>query len=123
VPIDVVERNHGKILELTATGKFADADLKRLEPTFSRLVHQHGKIRVLLQMLDFHGWEGSAIWDEVKFDAKHFSEIERLAMVGDKNWEKFLSTFSRPFTTADIRYFDQSDARAARTWLEGNGGS
>ena len=57
------------------------------------------------------------MWDDVKFDAKHFSHIERVAMVGDKAWEKGMSTFCRPFTTARIRYFDHAALAEAQEWL------
>lgn len=77
----------------------------------------HGKIRVLFHMTDFHGWETAALWDDIKFDIKHFADIERLAMVGDKRWEQGMAVFCRPFTTATIRYFDQSQIDEARRWL------
>ena len=76
------------------------------------------KIRVLIEMIDFHGWEERALWDDIKFDVKHFSDIERLAMVGEKKWEKGMSVFCKPFTTAKIRYFDHAAIADARAWLE-----
>jgi len=112
------KKQDGKVLELALNGKFTDSDFQSLEATFHRLVRQHGKIRVLLQMVDFHGLEGAALWDEVRFDVKHFGEIERLAMVGDKKWEKFLSAFCRPFTPAEIRYFDKVAINEAWAWQE-----
>jgi len=118
--LHIIENNSGNILELEATGKFAPSDFQSLESTFQRLVKQYGKIRVLFIMRDFHGWEPVAFWDEVKFDLKHFGDIERLAIVGDKQWEKFLGVFGRPFTAAEIRYFDESALPAARVWLERN---
>ena len=113
----IIENKNGNILELEVTGKFVASDFQSLESTFQRLVKQYGKIRVLFRMQDFHGWEPVAFWDEVKFDLKHLSDIERLAIVGDKQWEKFLGVFGRPFTAAEIRYFDQSALPAAREWL------
>ena len=77
-------------------------------PAFDRLVQQHGKLRVLFEMADFHGWDAGALWDDIKFDVKHVSHIDRLAMVGDKTWEHGMSVFCRPLTTAAIRYFDRS---------------
>ena len=68
-------------------------------------------------MFDFHGWNAGALWDDLKFDLKHFSDIERLAIVGDKAWEKGMSVFCRPFTTATIRYFDRSAIEDARQWV------
>ena len=58
--------------------------------------------------------------DNIKFDLKHFSDIERLALVGEKRWEKGMSVFCRPFTTAKIRYFDRPAVAEARAWLEQN---
>ena len=53
-------------------------------PEFEKQIGQHGKIRVLFQMDDFHGWNATALWEDIKLDYKHFSDIERIAMVGDK---------------------------------------
>ena len=79
---------------------------------------QHGKIRILFEMTDFHGWEPAALWDDLKFDLRHFSDIERLAMVGDTRWEQGMSAFCRPFTTAMVRYFDRSKVAEAHRWIE-----
>ena len=89
-------------------------------PEFERLVKQHGKIRVLFDMADFHGWNAGALWDDIKFNLKHCSDIERLAMVGEKKWEQGMSVFCKPFTTAKIRYFDRPQAPDALAWLEGD---
>ena len=58
------------------------------------------------------------MWEDIKFDVKHFKDIERLAMVGDKKWEAGMAAFCKPFTTAKVRYFDESEIDAARTWIE-----
>ena len=113
------EANGGKVLEVQVSGKLTHDDYQRLVPAFERLVKQHGKIRVLFEMAGFHGWEAGALWDDIKFDLKHFSDIEQLAMVGDKKWEQGMSAFCRPFTTAKIRYFDSAAIQKARAWLEG----
>ncbi|MDR3401701.1 MAG: STAS/SEC14 domain-containing protein [Chthoniobacter sp.] len=116
--IKLTEKNNGKIVEVTVSGKLAHGDYLHFAPEFDRLVKLHGKVRVLFEMTDFHGWEGAALWDDIKFDVKHFADIERIAMVGDKTWEKGMSVFCEVFTTARIEYFDRAEIAAARTWLE-----
>ena len=113
----LTETNGGRVLEASVSGKLTHEDYQHFVPAFERLVTRHGKIRVLFEMTDFHGWETAALWDDIKFDVKHFSDIERLAMVGDKQWERGMSVFCRPFTTAMIRYFDHAAIEDARTWL------
>lgn len=113
----LAEKNGGRVLEVAVSGKLTHDDYQHFIPAFERLVTRHGKIRVLFEMTDFHGWEAAALWDDMKFDLKHFSDIDRLAMVGDKQWEKGMSVFCRPFTTATIRYFDRAAIEEARAWL------
>ncbi len=48
---------------------------------------------------------------------KHLSDIERTAVVGDKTWEKWMAEFSKPFTRAEVRYFDHDEIAAARAWV------
>jgi len=111
------ETEGGSVLEIQVSGKLTHEDYKQFVPEFERLIQEHGKIRILFEMTDFHGWEPAALWDDLKFDAKHFSHIERVAMVGDKAWEKGMSAFCRPFTTARIRYFDHAALAEAQAWL------
>jgi len=116
--IKLKEENNGKVLEAQISGKLVHDDYKRLSPEFEKLLKEHGKISVLFEMVDFHGWATAALWDDIKFDVKHFDDIERLAMVGDRKWEEGMSQFCGAFTTAKIRYFDRSQKNEARKWLE-----
>jgi hypothetical protein len=116
--IELKESDGGRLLEVHLHGKLSRKDYERLVPETDRLIEQFGKIRVLLDMTDFHGWSVGALWEDLKFDLRHFSDIERLAMVGEKKWQKGMSRFCRPFTTAKIRYFDHGNLDAARQWAE-----
>jgi hypothetical protein len=118
MPIQLSEENGGTILVVHVSGKLAKADYKRLVPEFERLERAHGKLRLLFDMTSFHGWEASAVRDEINFDLDHFLDIDRLAMVGDKAWKKAMSVFCKPFTAATIRYFDHAQAAQARKWLD-----
>ena len=107
----------GKTMEVVATGKFEKKDYELFVPTAEELIKEHGKIRVMFIMKDFHGWTAGAVWEDIKFDLKHFNHIERLAVVGESKWEKGMAAFCRPFTTARIKYFDTSQLDEAREWM------
>jgi hypothetical protein len=115
--IDVMEQDGGKILDVHVTGRLTGADYERFVPEVERLIGQHGKIRVLFDMHGFRGWSAGALWEDIKFDVKHFRDIERLAIVGERRWEAGMAAFCRPFTTATIRYFDRAHADDARRWV------
>ena len=88
-----------------------------LGPSFENWVQQRERARVLFDMVNFEGWEPRAFWDDLKFDLKYFADVKRFAMVGDQGWQKNLTELSRPFTAAEVRFFDRNDIEAARRWL------
>ena len=107
----------GKLVEVRLSGKLHKADYEHFVPVVEKAIAANGKIRVLMEMHDFHGWDLPALWQDIKFDRKHHQDIERIAMVGDKKWESGMAAFCKPFTGAKIRYFDVSDFVAARQWI------
>lgn len=115
--VDLREEAGGKILVVALSGTLTKDDYERFLPHVERLVKEHGELRILCEMHDFHGWKAGALWEDIKFDCKHFADIDRLAFVGDKAWEHGMAVFCSPFTTARIRYFDASKADEARDWI------
>jgi hypothetical protein len=111
------EEADGKILGIKVSAKLSKEDYQQFVPTVERLIKKHGKVRMVFEMHDFHGWEMSALWEDIKFDVKHFRDIERLALVGDRKWEAGMAAFCKPFTTAKIQYFDQTKSGEAWTWI------
>jgi hypothetical protein len=108
----------GRVLEVRVTGKLTKESYQEFVPAVDEQIKEHGKLRILFVMLEFHGWTAGAMWEDLKFDLKHWKDIERLAIVGDKKWEKGMATFCKPFTKAQIRYFDIRQLEDARQWLE-----
>jgi len=116
--LEITEFAAGKVLEVRATGKLTKEAYEAFVPRTDEAIKKHGKIRILFIMHDFHGWDAGAMWEDFKFDLKHFNHIERLAIVGETRWEKGMSLFCKPFTTAKIKYFESSDVEMARQWIE-----
>ena len=115
--LELSEMGGGKIIEARLSGKLHANDYQTFVPMFERLIKEHGKLRVLVEMHDFHGWDMGGLWEDIKFDAKHFKDIERVALVGESKWEAGMATFCKPFTTATVKYFDVAHSAEARQWI------
>lgn len=115
IPLDQTKAN---VLGFKLSGKLTDADYRQFVPVIEAAVKVHGKIRLLTQFEDFHGWELPALWDDLKFATGQCGHIERIALVGDKTWEKWMAKVCQPFTMAQVRYFDQAEMAAAWNWIE-----
>lgn len=120
MPVELIEKNGGKVMEVQVSGKLLHKDYEQFTPEFDRFIEQHGKIRILFEMVDFHGWEPEAFWDDFKLGMKYYSDVERIALVGDKDWEEWIAVICRPFTEAQVRYFDHTAIDEARAWIEGD---
>ena len=115
--IELVENSRTKLLEVQASGKLSAEDHETLEPGVEKLIDASGKIKILFIMHDFHGWDLGAVWEDIKFATRHCRDIEKVAMVGEKAWEKWMATICKPFTMSSIKYFDAGEEEAAREWL------
>ena len=115
--IELTENAEARLLEVKASGKLSKEDYENFEPGVSGLVQSAGKIKILFVMHDFHGWSLGAVWEDIKFATKHCRDIEKIAMVGEHAWEKWMSTICKPFTMSKIKYFDAGEEEAAREWL------
>jgi hypothetical protein len=115
--VNLDREQEGRILEVHVSGKLTKEDYELFVPEVEQAIGRHGKIRVLFDMEDFHGWKAGALWEDVKFGLHHFKEIERLAIIGEKAWEHGMAAFCKPFTTAEVRYFERSAAEPGRRWV------
>ncbi len=115
--IEVLSGMPGNVLGFKMSGKLHDEDYKLFVPMVDKAIAEEGKVRILAEFHDFHGWDAHALWDDIKFSTTHCTKIERIALVGDKAWEKGMATVCKPFTMAKIRYFDAHETDAAKAWL------
>lgn len=105
------------LLEVELSGKLTKELYEELEPVVVDQIKLAGKLRLFVIMKDFEGWTCGALWEDTKFDIKHWRDFEKLAIVGDKKWEQGMATFCKPFTTAKIQYFDILKIEEARAWI------
>jgi hypothetical protein len=103
-------------LKVTVSGKLNTEDYDRFIPLVEDLITQNDKLDLLVVLHDFRGWTAGALWEDIKFDAKHFNDISKLAIVGDSAWEAGMARFCKPFTSADVRFFPREQLAGAQEW-------
>jgi hypothetical protein len=118
MPVELKEAADRNLLEVRLTGKLVRQDYESLAPVVECLIKRHRKIRMRVDMHDFHGWTAGALWEDCRFALHHFRDIKRLALVGERKWQAGMAVFCKPFTTAKIRYFEHAESEKARDWLD-----
>ncbi len=109
--------NDEHIIAFKAIGKLTHDDYQEFLPRIELKIDKAGSVSVLLELENFHGWDLEAAKDDYEFGKKYADNFRRIAIVGDKRWERWLAVLSRPFTRAEVRYFERDDLQQAWDWL------
>lgn len=116
MPIQIKE-DSDHVIVIRALGKLVREDYPLFTAQFEQITRKNGKLRVLFDMTEFDGWDPAGIWEEMKFDIQHNSDIRRLAAVGEEKWHHALVMVFKPFAAAEVRYFLHGEADKAKHWL------
>lgn len=116
--IEILGMTEGKLVATKATGQLTKEDYNKILPILEEKEKEYEKISWYFEMEDFKGWDLQAAWKDLKFDVKYFNQLEKIAMVGAKDWEEKLSKVMRPFTTAEIKFFPPEEKQIAKDWIK-----
>lgn len=77
-----------------------------------------GKVKVLIRLDDFAGWEPGDQWCDVSFFFQHDADIEKIAIVGDPRWrDEMLIFLFADYRSAEARFFAAAELEQAQIWL------
>jgi hypothetical protein len=105
------------LFSVQVIGKVERRDYDVFALRLEEMVRMHGKLRVFVELVDFEGWSAGGLWEDVKLAFKHYLDFERIAVVGESEWEKAITDLSTLFTAAVVRYFDVEDKESAEAWV------
>ena len=108
-----------KLAVIRTDGEVSEEDYERVVPRLEELIQEHGKVRLLLDVTQFEGATPGALWEDLKFDAQHLNDFEKVAVVGDESWEDAATELASPLTDAKVKTFGPEEEGQARTWARG----
>lgn len=117
MPIKIIDANTS-ILEFQVDGKLEKKDYQQFVPLVENLIERGGKLAMVVHISNLTGWTPSALWEDLRFDAKHYSDISRLALIADNDSKKWLATLSKPFTKAEVAFYTEDNIETARQWVK-----
>jgi SpoIIAA-like len=112
-----ITEDEGNLVVVKVSGRLTSGDYDALVPSWKKMIAKHGSMRMLMVMHDFHGWGPKAAWEDFAFDRAYADKVERVAMVGEKSWQEWMTRIGSFFVNADVQYFDSSDLAEAKRWV------
>ncbi len=94
------------------------ADKNKLESLGTDMISKGKKIRLVVLLENFKGWEKSDVWGDVEFMMDHVDDIVRMAIVGDERWkEQVLIFVGKGLRKTEIEFFPPSSMKKAEDWV------
>ena len=115
--IETMERSTDSVLGYKISGDMTKSDYQTLVPAVEAAIKEQGSISLLLDMTDFK-WEKVSAWSaDLNFGKQFHDSIDKMAIVGNKSWEKHLTKLAQPYYAKEAQYFETDDD--AWGWLTG----
>lgn len=115
--IELQELEHGRALLVRVSGELEAADYHPFVEEAEGLISEWGKLRILIELHEIFAFSLGALWEDLKFDLKHFHELERMAVVGESHWHIWMTELAKVFVAGEVRFFSSSHMAEARKWL------
>jgi len=115
--IEKIADSSGNVIGFKCSGTITASDYKKMVPEVRALVEKEGNIRLLFDLSEFK-WEKMEAWlQDLKFGSEFRHEIQKMAIVGDTTWEKWITALAKPFYARDAKFFNTADINKAWAWL------
>ncbi|WP_291129746.1 STAS/SEC14 domain-containing protein [Flavobacterium sp. UBA7682] len=102
-------------------------DYEKIHPFIHNIINTGNKVRWYFEMDDDSNSGSTGFWEdgviEINYGSMKFThsdDIEVIAIVGDKKWEKCMKSIMKPFTKAKVVYFEMAEKEKAKAWIINN---
>lgn len=105
-------------IELSIKGTLTKNEFNKFEQKIESLLELYKipKINILIDIKEIKSIEFKSLWDDFLFAIRHFKEIKKVSIVGNKKIEKFsINLMDKIVQNKEFRYFKEYEE--AHKWL------
>lgn len=108
----------GDLITLRVSGRLTQSELSSLQQHSTEIIARADKVRLLVLVEHFEGWEQGGQWDDFSFQDANDARIKRMAIVGEERWRDLALLFAaKDLREFPVEYFPAEQLVAARAWL------
>lgn len=106
-----------RVLAYRLSGTVTDRDVEEIKRDLASAASAD-KVRMLVEVDDVSGAEPAAVWEDLKATPRYIRDVERLAVVGDRRWQDWLTTLTDTLPIADAEFFEPAHRDDAWNWVQ-----
>lgn len=122
--LQILDFTHKNIIATRANDLLGINDYEKIHPLIHNIIRSGKTVRWYFEMDDCNISNSTGFWEDgiIKFNYgkmnfTHSEDIERIAIIGNKKWEKWMGSLMKPFTKAKLKYFDLPDKEKGMEWI------
>lgn len=112
-----LNRSAGCALAYRFTNPLNRKEMKQVTDELEGTIATFGKVRVLIDLQAFPYEDLGALWEDLKFDVKHIRDLDRIALLGSGEIEKWATRIFATLTFTRCRFFEHEQLDRAWNWL------
>ena len=110
----------GVVIKVRLLGELEPVAYEGISADIDNLMSKSESVRLMIDLSEFDGWTGiSALGDHLSLAREHRHIPERIAIIGDKAWQRYAPRLMGRFMNGEARFFESGDIKQASDWLKG----
>ncbi|MCB0196344.1 MAG: STAS/SEC14 domain-containing protein [Anaerolineae bacterium] len=115
--IEKLDQSSEDVLGFKASGDISKADYETMIPAVEAALQTYETVHMLLDLTEFKGEKAEAWGADLKFGRDYHKKISKMAIVGDKKWEEWLTKVAGPFYAVEAKFYHSAEIDSAWAWL------
>lgn len=118
--LEILDETSGELVAIRVSGQHIHDESHKLAQMIDARIARYGHARCFIEISHTTGVTLSALREGLDFDLEHGTQIQRCAVVGDQDWERWLvRLLGLFFRNAQVRFFPPAERDAALDWARG----
>jgi hypothetical protein len=106
------------LIALRVSGVLATQEIDQFKALVRDVIDQFGEVRMYFEMQEFDGWQVGSFLENAFFDIIYANRYSKVAMVGEKSWQAWITKLADIVKGGEVRYFDLDDRLQAVQWVQ-----
>lgn len=112
-----LNRSAGPAVAYRLTRPLAREEMQQITRELEGTIAAEGNVRVLIDLQAFPYEDLGALWEDLKFDVRHGRNLDRLALLGGGEVEKWATRIFAALSFTKCRFFEHDQLEKAWKWL------
>jgi hypothetical protein len=114
---EILDFTKNNLTAFKAEGKIEKSDYDKLNALFEKNEREYDTQKLYAEISEIEKITAEALWEDFKAYFKHIRNFEKIAIVGDSELVKKMTTLTKPFVSSDIKFFNIREASEAQEWI------